>query len=97
MNGIYIQFFTNFDDFITSQIRFRRSRRSDTDRFICIAYMQRLTIGFTVNSNGFNTHFAGSSHDAKRNFASIGNEKFFDRRHIFNIKTPKVTTYRLLY
>ena len=77
MDGIDIANLGCAHNAIDFQITLGAGRRADADRFICELNMQRIDVGFRINSQGPNTELFAGANDAQRNFAAIGNQNFF--------------------
>ncbi len=68
------------DDLLDHEIGLRRRRRADCDRLVGHLDMQRVLVGFGVDSDGLDAHAARRLDDATGDFAAIGDEDFLEHR-----------------
>src|ERR1700728_806265 len=76
MDGVDVGDFRGADDGGDIQIALSRARRPDADGLVGKANVQRMAVGFAVDSNGADTEFFAGADDAQRDFATIGDEDF---------------------
>jgi hypothetical protein len=76
MDGVDVGDFCGGDDAIFAEVGVFAGARSDADGFVGQLDVQRLFVGLRIDSDGFDTEFATSSDDPKRNFASVGDKDF---------------------
>ena len=67
---------TQIDDTIHPQITVRTRRTAHAISLIRITNMQRLNIGFAINSHCFNAHLLASTHHPNGNLSAVGNQYF---------------------
>ena len=60
------------------QIALSGGRRADQYGFICHIHMQGVPVGFGIDRDGFNAHFAGGFDHAAGDFTTVGNQNFLE-------------------
>ena len=71
---------TGVDDLVHEQIRLRRGRRPDVDRFIRHFDVQRVAVGIGIDGNRFDPHLARGFDNAAGNLATVGDQNLFEHR-----------------
>src|SRR3546814_75311 len=66
------------EDFIASKIAFYGRRRSDMNRFIGLADVQRLRVRIRINGDSSNAHLARRANDPASDLSAIGDEERLD-------------------
>src|SRR3546814_2336995 len=66
------------EDFIASKIAFYGRRRSDMNRFIGLADVQRIRVRIRINADSSNAHLARRANDPASDLSAIGDEERLD-------------------
>src|SRR3546814_15228918 len=66
------------EDFIASKIAFYGRRRSDMNRFIGLADVQRLRVRIRINGDSSNAHLTRRANDPASDLSAIGDEERLD-------------------
>ena len=72
VDGLRTGYFAGCDDRGDRQIAVGGLRRADADGFIGHTHVHRIAVGSRVHRDGFDTHLAARTDDAKRNFTTVG-------------------------
>ena len=78
MDGIDICDLGSANNCRNIQVAFRRTWRTDTDRFICKANRQGITVGFAIDRDGPYSEFLTGTDDAKSDLSAIGNQDLIE-------------------
>ena len=78
MNRIDIAHLGRAHDAIDLQITFRAGRGADANGFVGQLHMEGIDVRFGVNGEGANAEFLAGADDAQRDFATIGDQDFFE-------------------
>ena len=78
MNGIDVGDLRGGDDGRYIQIALCRSRRPDANRFVGKTDVERVAVGLAVDRNRTDPEFFAGADDAKRDFATVGDEQVFE-------------------
>jgi hypothetical protein len=84
MDRIYVGDLGRADNPIGPEVAFGALVSTDADRLIRELDVQRLNVCLGVNRQRLDAHLAASSHDAKSDFAAVGDEDFLDHGRIRN-------------
>src|SRR5450755_988399 len=71
MNGIRAADERRRNNIRNIEIRTRYGAGADAERFVSMANVQRIAIGFRKNGDGLHAQFAACPIDAQRNFAAV--------------------------
>jgi hypothetical protein len=69
--------FGRADDRRHAQVALRRLRRADADRFVGQLHVLGVLVGFGVDDDRLDAHFAAGALDTQRDFTTVGDEDFF--------------------
>ena len=84
MDGVNIVIQAKLNQCRNIQIRFDRlARIANLIRFVGFEAMERISIFMSVNGNGAEPKFGGTSQNSNSNFATVGDKQFFNRFHKF--------------
>ena len=78
MNGIDIRDLGRADHRGNVEITLRQLRRSNTNRFIGKAHMERIPVRLTVDRHRADAEFLARANDAQRNLAAIRHQNLID-------------------
>jgi len=76
MDCICPGFLRGFDDAIDAQVTLARWSGADRHRLICIDHVQRGTVSFRVDGDGWVSELPAGSHDPDRDLAAIRDQDF---------------------
>ncbi len=65
------------------QVGFGGGRRTNTDCFVGEPDVEAVFIGFGVDGDGFDAHFAAGANDAECNFSAVGNQDLSEHGYSF--------------
>ncbi|MNS72903.1 hypothetical protein D3C72_1063270 [compost metagenome] len=77
VNRLRIRHFSGADDGGHVQVAQGRLCRADTNGFVGQLDVFRVLVGFGVDYNRFNAHFAAGALNTEGNFTTVGNQDFF--------------------
>src|SRR5437868_6804282 len=74
MDGLNIGNFSSTNYGRNIEVAFSRTRRTDTNGFICETHVKGIAVGFAVHGNGFDAELFAGTDDTKSDFSAIGNQ-----------------------
>jgi hypothetical protein len=82
MNCIHVGNFRGADDSIRAQIAICTLGAADANGFIGKLHMQGLNIGFGIDGQGLDTHFATRANNPECDFTAVGDENLLNHADI---------------